>query len=197
MRLGILLLLSAAVPWAQDELDNFRWELWRKQIPTVSIAEAPLPVEGRSAVRATLVEMLKRKGVTATLSIRELEQLANSTRVKLIDVTGDGVPDVIAEGGAAEICSPTGNCPWWVLTKQGSLYSPILESFGNGLSTNCRPSKGQCDIVVFMHGSATELSIKLYRLANRRYRRMAAYDAVWPQDEDGRTARTPAVTRVH
>ena len=114
-----------------------------------------------------------------------------------MDVTGDRVPEIIAENANDLLCSPTGNCPWWVLTKRGTEYVPILDSFGNSLGTYCHSSRGQCDIVVFMHGSATELAIKLYRLVNRReYRRIAEYDAVWPEDEDGRIARTPTVTSV-
>src|SRR5207237_7990648 len=128
------------------------WGLWRMHNPKVGLAETPVLGEDRAAVKATIFEMLKPKGGTARQSNRELEQLANSTLVKLIDVTGDGVPEVIAEAEGG-MCSPTGNCPWWVLTKQSTVYSPILESFGNGLSTDCHSSKGPCDIVIFMPGS--------------------------------------------
>jgi len=73
---------------------------------------------------------------------------------------------------------------------------PLLEGFGNSLSTDCRRTKKPCDIAIFMHGSATELSIALYRLSDRQYRKFAEYDAVWAMDESGRTAQGPTVTRV-
>jgi hypothetical protein len=115
--------------------------------------------------------------------------------VKLFDVTGDRVPEVIVEMRSDEMCSPTGNCPWWVFGKLGARYVPMLESFGNGLSTNCSRKERQCDIAVFMHGSATDLGIKVYRLTNSKYSKIAEYSVAWPLDENGRTARKPTITK--
>lgn len=63
------------------------------------------------------------------------------------------------------------------------------------LLRRCRKGR-PCEIVVFMHGSATEQGIKLYQLTGRDYRRIAEYDAVRPEDENGRIAPKAIVTRV-
>jgi hypothetical protein len=46
--------------------------------------------------------------------------VAGETRVKYVDLDGDGKPEVIAQaGGEKSGCSPTGNCPLWVLRRRG------------------------------------------------------------------------------
>lgn len=133
-----------------------------------------------------------------TASDEEISKLPNLTTVKLFDMTGDGVLDVIAEIGdtSSGLCGPTGNCPWWILRKQGANYVPILRSFGQALSTNCRRKGRPCDVSVSMHGSVTEFSIKVYRFLNIRYAEIAEYAVVWPLDEEGKTAAKPEITRV-
>lgn len=54
----------------------------------------------------------------------ELQQKALDTRIALIDLNGDGIPEVIAQaivGG-----NPTGNAPLWVLRNRGSVYEVLL-----------------------------------------------------------------------
>lgn len=197
MRVGILFLQIAAILLAQPKSDISRWNSWQSQYPEVNIAEVPLPAADRAAVEATIIKTLKRDD--RTLSEDELRQLAQATQLKLLDLTGDGVPEVIAEGRDQKgyLCSPTGNCPWWVLRKEGTRYLPILEDIGKGLSTDCRPKQRPCAIAVFMHGSATETTIREHRMSNGRYRVVAEYEYVWPLDENGETAKKPIVTRVH
>jgi hypothetical protein len=196
MRRSFLCFSLAAILSARAKPETFRWDSWRTQDPKASVEETPLSPEDRAAVKVAIIEILKRGRLAEGVS--ELQEIVVSARVKLVDVTGDGVPEVIAEGGNVQdfLCSPTGNCPWWVLTKQGDRYVPLLEGFGNGLSTDCRRNKKPCDIAIFMHDSGFELSIALYRLSNGKYQNFAEYDAVWEMDESGRTADKPTVTKV-
>jgi hypothetical protein len=198
MRRVFLLFSTAAIVVAQDIPEKFRLDVWQTQTPKLRIAAMRLPAEDRDAANSAVAEILRRTPVGASLSHIELRRLVSSTRVKLMDLTGDRAPEVIAEGGHGEhlLCSPAGNCPWWVLSKRGTRYIPILASFGQTLGTDCRGNKGQCDIVVFMHGSATQQGIKLYRLSNRKYREIAEYEAIWQEDENGKVGPKPSVTRI-
>src|SRR3954468_9069336 len=46
-------------------------------------------------------------------SEEHLAKIAAETRIKYMDLSGDGEPEVIAQAGAEETgCSPTGNCPF-------------------------------------------------------------------------------------
>jgi len=119
MRPVALLFLIEAILSAGAKPETFRWDSWQTQDPKASVEETPLPPEDRTAVQLAIIEILKRGRVAQNLSVRELQELAESARVKLVDVTGDAVPEVMAVGGTDFLCSPTGNCPWWVLTKQG------------------------------------------------------------------------------
>jgi hypothetical protein len=199
MRLGVVLFQITAIASAQATAEKLDWKWRPAQNLNSTIEEAPLAAEDRTTIVAAIINVLKRgDGATSTLPDDQLRQLASSTRVKLMDVTGDGVPEVIAQGGYRDwlLCSPTGNCPFWVFMKTGSRYSPILESFGSRFVAECRRSTVPCDIAVVMHGSATESEVRLYRLSKDEYRVIAVYDAVWPQDDNGRTARKPTIRRV-
>ena len=196
MRGGLLFVQIAAIVFAQAQSETFRFESWKSQNPKAGIAETSMPTGEKSAIEGAVLEVLKHWLGTKPAN-SELLQLSKLTAVKLFDVTGDGVPEVIAEGSNTEsgMCSPTGNCPWWVFGKQGYRYIPLLESFGNGLSTDCSRKGRQCDISVFMHGSATEFGIKVYRFTDTKYAKVAEYSVAWPLDENGRTARQPTITK--
>lgn len=117
----------------------------------------------------------------------EPSETAAATRVKLVDLNGDGIPEIIAQG-IAKVCSPTGNCPVWVFQRVASGYKVILER-GAVQSFTVQPtrSNGYFDIVLGMHGSATEQALYLYRFGQRRYRKTACYDANWSYlDENGK-----------
>ena len=81
---------------------------------------------------------------------------AADTRVRVVDLNGDGVPEVISQA-SGDICSPTGNCPFWVFQKAGTQYRLILEK-GAVQDFTIQPTQtsGYFDLVLGMHGSATE-----------------------------------------
>ena len=113
--------------------------------------------------------------------------MAAATRVKLVDLNGDGTPEIIAQG-IGDVCSPTGNCPFWVFQKVASGYKVVLEK-GAVQSFTVQPtrSNGYFDLVLGMHGSATEQGLYLYQFGQGRYRSIACYYANWSYlDDNGR-----------
>lgn len=104
---------------------------------------------------------------------------AADTRVRLVDLNGDGVPEVISQA-SGDICSPTGNCPFWVFQKTGTRYMLILEN-GAVQDFTIQPTQtnGYFDLVLGMHGSATEQGLFVYQFRGGRYRRTGCYDANW------------------
>ncbi len=106
-------------------------------------------------------------------------QWAAETRLKLVDLNDDGVPEVIAQP-VGDICSPTGNCPFWVFQNTASGYKVILEK-GAVQAFTIQPTRtnGFSDLVLEMHGSATERELYLYEFTQNRFRRIACYDANW------------------
>lgn len=104
---------------------------------------------------------------------------AADTRVRLVDLNGDGVPEVISQA-SGDICSPTGNCPFWVFQKTGAKYRLILEKWAvQDFTVQPTQTNGYFDLVLGMHGSATEQGLFLYQFRDGRYRKAGCYDANW------------------
>ena len=113
--------------------------------------------------------------------------MAAATRVKLVDLDGDGRPEVIAQG-IGDVCSRTGNCPFWVFQRVASGYKVILEK-GAVQTFTVQPTRSNdySDLLLSMHGSATEQELYSYQFGHGRYRSIACYDANWSYlDENGR-----------
>jgi len=105
---------------------------------------------------------------------------AADTPVHLTDLNGDGIPEVIAQAVGDELCSPTGNCAFWVFQKTSSGYRLILEKgAAQGFTIQPNRTNGYSDVVLTMHGAATEQELYLYKFEQNHYRRAACYDANW------------------
>src|SRR4029077_20980301 len=89
---------------------------------------------------------------------------AEQTRVKFIDLNGDGVPEVIAQP-IGDICGAA-NCPLYVFQKIGTNYRVILRK-GTAQTVTVQTAKthGYLDVVVGMHGSATEKGLFVYQFS--------------------------------
>ena len=78
------------------------------------------------------------------------------------------------------MCSPTGNCPFWLFRKTKHSYKLLLYAEGiQSFTIERTRTNGFRDIVLAMHGSATESQLTLYKYANGAYHDVACYDANW------------------
>jgi len=103
-------------------------------------------------------------------------QRASQTLVKFIDLNGDGVPEVIAKT-VGDACSPTGNCSVYVFQKIGTKYREILEGDAQNIRIQKTRTNGYLDVVVGMHGSATEQGLFVYQFSKGQYWRTHCYIA--------------------
>jgi hypothetical protein len=171
------LLLLAVAPAAQEPpvkqtpgfQFDWRWSDVGSQTVTTSkdINEAD-----RTALLVALAAQFKD-------SPKPMEQAAQ-THVGLVDLNGDGVPEIICQPSGNHICSPTGNCPFWVFQKTGTKYRLILEKGAvQGFAIRPTRTNGYSDFVLGMHGSATSQGLFVYQFRDGRYRRTGCYDADW------------------
>jgi len=105
------------------------------------------------------------------------KERAEQTRVEFIDLNSDGTQEVIAQL-SGDACSPTGNCPLYILRKTGTNYRVILEKGAAQTVTVQRTrTNGYFDVVIGMHGSATQQGLFVYQFREGRYRRTHCYNA--------------------
>lgn len=114
-----------------------------------------------------------------------LRARARDTRIELVDLNGDGISEVIAQGSDHVDCSPTGNCPFWIFQKSPHGYKPLLDGFGQTFTVQKHVTNGFHDIVVSTHHSATESGLAEFRYDGECYHQMVAYVAEWEGLKDG------------
>jgi hypothetical protein len=105
---------------------------------------------------------------------------AEETRVKLIDLNDDDVAEVIAQPVDDVNCSPAGNCPFWVFQRTTDGYRLLLKkAVIQTFTVQPTRTSGYRDLVLGMHGSATEQTLFEYRFRDGLYRQTGCYDANW------------------
>jgi hypothetical protein len=137
--------------------------------------------------------------VLRNMSATQLTQLAADTRVELIDLNGDGVPEVIAQANGMGPCGETGNCIIWIFQWTGNGVRVLLDSLENEAGfevITVRPwsTNGFRDIVLGSHSTATLRNLVWYRYSvNAGYRSWKCYFLSRIGDK-GKTLKNPAVS---
>jgi hypothetical protein len=73
------------------------------------------PAEKASLTEAIAAQIRPFKADLEIGSERELHTIASNTRIKLIDLNGDGIAEVLAQANGIKAgCGATGNCPFWI-----------------------------------------------------------------------------------
>ena len=111
----------------------------------------------------------------------DLDDVVLDSPVKLLDLNGDGIPEVIVQGpgGGSRNCSPTGNCQFWVFQRTNEGYTLVLDGMAQTFHIEKSRTNGWRDIVVSMHDSATRSSLTVFAFARTRYVDMACYVREW------------------
>lgn len=115
----------------------------------------------------------------------ELRKIAANTRVELMDLDGDGVPEIVAQANDTRAgCGAAGNCPFWIFKKTSEGYKLILDTrdkdgIGGAelITIEDTLTNGFRDLVLAAHDSASEETLIVLRYRNGMYRETACYDA--------------------
>lgn len=124
---------------------------------------------------------------------KELRSIAQQSRFELLDLNGDGAPEVIVQPiGLKAGCGATGNCPFWIFAGNGTKLRLIMDTIGQMYRVEWSSSKGYTDLAVASHDSATQKTIFIFRYQGARYRQIGCYQAWWSTAE-GKILRQPLV----
>jgi len=124
---------------------------------------------------AALIAALTRRFKSDPNPIKRAEQ----TRIKFVDLNGDGVAEVIAQPIGSDLCGAVGNCRFWVFQRADSGYRLILTGMAQTFTVQRSRTNGYSDLVLALHDSATEQELLVYRFGAGQYRRTTCYDASW------------------
>lgn len=128
------------------------------------------------------------EGLSGDMTERQIRVYAESVRVELVDLKGDGTRAVLAQAPEIPLCSATGNCSFWVFEFAGGRMRVILDDgkFGNGYEkVIVRPwsTNGYRDIVLGAHVSADERALDVYQYRHGVYRVSACYGTTMIGDQ--------------
>jgi hypothetical protein len=189
-------LLVAITPCALAQ--SFHWdskkshELVRKNAIRFSKELSP---EDRSLLLHAIAARL-HPGM-ADLDIQSEKQLLNAaadTRIELVDLDGDGKPEVIAQSWGDETCGATGNCSFWIFKKTDRSYKTILNGGAQVFAVEETSTNGFRDVTLGLHDSATESELFPYRFSGDRYRKRGCFDANWAKEVGGPILKKPIIT---
>lgn len=174
---------------------QWNWREWQELNADQSLRNAKLTEHDRQAIAAAIASQLRPS--MSDLEIESEDQLwkaALDTRIKMIDLNHDEIPEVVAQGMVG--CSPTGNCLFWIFQKAHVGYRLLLKGEGQTFTVQKTITNGFRDIVLSMHGSATESGLTDYRYKGGVYHDVGCYDASWSVVEDGkeRELKEPLIT---
>jgi len=195
-----------AEPTLEDA--HFRWD-W-KDSQELSAAQSlrgtNLTHQQRKAIASAIANhirsMISEPGIVRTTTMREIKSEAElqdavlDTRVTLIDLNGDGIPEVVAQGMVN--CGATGNCPFWVLRKSKTGYRLIFEGEAQTFTIQPSVSNGFRDIVLSRHGSYSSGDLMHYRFQEGIYSGVACYDYEWTvlENDQVRELKEPRITPI-
>ena len=177
---------------------EFRWNWKSRQELSIeqSLRKAKLPFQRKKLIASAIMEQIRPRMADLEIqSEQELEKIAFDTRVRMIDLDGDGVPEVVAQGQGMAVCGATGNCPFWVFRRVKAGYALILA--GVAQTFTIQPSRTRFrDIVLSRHSSASSGEISQYQYRKGIYEDVGCYDYDWtPWEPDGiRELKEPHIT---
>jgi hypothetical protein len=172
---------------------HWNWRDSRELKANQSLRNAKLK-EGKNAIAKTIADQIRP--LMGDLEIKtetELKETAFETRITFLDLNGDGVPEVIAQGIAN--CGATGNCPFWVLKKSKLSYEVILEGEAQTFTVQRTSTNGFRDIVLSTHGSYSSGGLTNYQYEAGVYRDAGCYFYEWTVLE-GRNVRELKEPRI-
>lgn len=162
---------------------GFHWD-WRESQELVareSLRNAKLASRDKEAIAAAIEGQLRQQiSDFGPESTEQLRKAAMDTRIKVIDLNADNIPEVVAQGMVD--CGATGNCPFWVFQKTPPAYKLLLKSYGQTFTIQKTSTNGFRDIVVSSRSSATKSGLADYRYENGTYHDTGNYCADWTRE---------------
>ena len=177
--LVIVCALSMQAAMTAKSPSGFHWDWQNSQSlrPAQSLRNAKISENDRAAIAVVLDAQIRPD--MADYGIESESQLKDdvvSTRIAMIDLNGDGTPEIVAQAMVA--CGASGNCPFWIFQKRSGGYKLLLEDSAETFTIQKTRTKDYSDIVLSLHDSLFEQSLELYHFAGGQYKDAGCYNAI-------------------
>ena len=177
--------------------ENFHWD-WKESQELKadqSVRNSKLAEQDRKEVAIAIADEIRPMMADVEIkSQAELKKKALDTRIALIDLNGDGIPEVVAQAMVG--CGATGNCPFWVFRKSKRGYDAILQGEAQTFTVQPSSTNGFRDIVLSTHGSYSSGGLTDYHYRDGVYKDVGCYGYEWTvlEGETIRELKEPRIT---
>ena len=183
---------------------QWNWKDSQELSAEQSLRKANLTMLRRKAITSVIADQLRpimsEPGIVRTTTMSEIRSEAElrdavlDTRITLIDLNGDGVPEVVAQGMVN--CGATGNCPFWAFRKTKVAYELLLYGEAQTFTIQKSKTNGFHDIVLSTHGSSSSGGLVNYHYKEGVYQEAGCYDYDWTvlEGDEVRELSEPRVT---
>ena len=190
--LFICVLITAAA--ALFGAGRFTWNRLKFEGPTETLSQVRLSEDERAALSAAVLAELGPPWPNLSA-----EEQAPNLRIKLVDLNGDHIPEVIARLTGRFWCGATGNCPFRVFRKSSKTYESMLVTKDinsyQGFTVTRQRSGGYFDLVFNRHESATSQTLFVYKFRDGKYQASGCYGADWNViGDEAAPAKEPRIT---
>ncbi len=162
-------------------------ELRREQ----SLRNAKLTKQKRQALARAIVKQIRDE--IGEPKIDGLEESALDTSVMLVDLDGDKNPEIVAQAMREEICSPTGNCSFWVFREDHGEYKLILKGMAQLFRIYRSRTNHFRDIGLGTHGSAYYGGWHFYRFSGSRYTATKCWGEIYGDSDHDKPYSKPKI----
>ena len=178
--------------WSEAQAHELDYGRTIRKDPDLSLAD-------KEALTKVLVQQLKRDdSLVEDLTEKQVRTLAEETRIELVDLNGDGKPEIIAQANGLGPCGGTGNCIFWIFERTSDVLKLLLNTNDRSPvmfeKILIRPwsTNGYRDIVLGSHSNASSRNLVWLRFTRGAYRIHACYYSTWT-GENGQALNTPAI----
>lgn len=174
-------LLTPCVAGAQSKSQDFQWNPDRSiDIPyDQTLDKHSLPAVQKSEIETIIRKRLVTIYVSPTNKVENYEEtmdnIAGNIRVAEMDVDGDGKNEVVIQGLGTELCGVVGNCFFLILKSHNRKYETMLATGAQSFQVLPSMQGGLPHLVLSLHDSASESSLREYQLCGWQYRKFATY----------------------
>ena len=178
--LVLCLVLAQGIPTARNSR-TFHWDGRDAQdlFKASSLQEAKITNADRAALAKAIEAYIGPPDPLhpGMASEDQVKRAVLNAKIRMVHLNQgeEGRPEAVAQ--IQDFCSPVGNCSLWFFQRTPQGYKLLLDAIGPGFTIKKTTTNGFRDLVVAMHGSATEEGLKVYRYAHGRYWRVACYDS--------------------
>jgi hypothetical protein len=148
------------------------------------LADVPLSAAERQQITEVLrTDVVANREYTAGLNAAELNDEVIAQRARLVDLNGDGQPELLLQSNGTVECvdDDSGNCTTRVLSRQNGVWHVVLREQAEAVAVDAAPGREPV-LILYRVSSPTRGNVSVYEVNAHAMRasRISGFNVSWP-----------------